>query len=69
MKRTFRFTKLENGYYLANASLRNAEGGQDTWEAFKDFCKSECGDASNLYAWHVCNGTAHVLSVRVSSLI
>lgn len=64
-------TTLGNGYYLAsmNSDFATAEGGQESWEEFKRFVKSECGDASRLFVWHVNNGTAHLLSVRAASLI
>ena len=67
--KTIRFTKLQDGYWLATAGLRNAIGGYDTWAEFASFCKSEVGIADNLFVWFVQNGVAHVLSVKAESLI
>ena len=67
--KTMRFTKLANGYWLATKGLRVTYMQQDTWDMFKHAMQAEVGDARNLYVWHVCNGVAHMLSVKAQSLV
>lgn len=66
------FTKLPDGYYIAPVGQRprkgNTEGGQDNWMAFVDFVESEVGLPDKFHAWHVENGTAHVLSITLRSI-
>jgi len=68
--KTMRFTKLASGYWLASRGLRSPkEGPFQTWDDLKQFVSAEVGDGRNLFVWVVCGGVAHLLSVRVTSLM
>lgn len=75
--KTFQFTELANGYWIGDSELKKATGGSGTFKEFKSFIKlwysaGMPGDGrpiESLFLWVVCNGTAHMLSVKTTSLI